>query len=190
MNRHSRRRDRIYRRVGNTVRGRRGGDRGSAVILARALLPRGTLLARGMAAGIGASILCENFHRTGNTPPAAPVDRYERAGAHNAARADRARRDARALEWQYARGREERRRIYGKKAHVCAGHDISGTVADKGGGRSWLFGQGHARESRGRGCWTDTAMRVGGLYGHGLSDGDRDIIAHVGEGLAREVCGP
>jgi hypothetical protein len=33
-------------------------------------------------------------------------------------------------------------------------------------------------------------MGVGGLYGHWLGDGDRDIIAHVGEGLAREVRGP
>ena|SRR6266850_7886 len=143
-----------------------------------------------MSAGIGASILGEDFHRTGNTPPAAPVDRYERASAHDAARADRARRDARALERQYAWGREERGRIYGKKAHVCAGQDIFGTVADERGGRSWLFGHGHARESRGRGCWTDAAMGVGGMYGHWLGDGDRDIIAHVGEGLAREVCGP
>jgi hypothetical protein len=33
-------------------------------------------------------------------------------------------------------------------------------------------------------------MGVGGLYGHWLGDGNRDIIAHVSEGLAREISGP
>ena len=146
QHRDRRRCDRVHARGGDAAGGSGGGEGASTgVLLARrALPPSAAMLARGVRVP---AVLGDNFHCAGNAASAAPVDRYERAGAHDAPRADRARRDSRALERQHARGREERRRIYGKKAHVCAGHDISLAV---GGGRNGqsLFGQGRARESR------------------------------------------
>ena len=151
VHRDRRRRDRVRARGGgDAARGSGGGAGGTStgVLLARrrALPPSGAMLAGGVC-GVPA-VLGDNFHRAGNAASAAPVDGHERAGAHDAPCADRARRDARALERQHARGREERGRIYGKEAHVCAGHDISRAVR---GGRNGqcLFGQGRARESRG-----------------------------------------
>jgi hypothetical protein len=69
------------------------------------------------------AILAEDLRRTRNAAPAMLINRYERAGAHNTARADRARRDALALERQHARrcASEESQRIDRKKAHVCTG---------------------------------------------------------------------
>ena len=115
--------------------GRRRHGRTRAVLLARAPLParRGAMPA--MVRPVVA-VLAEDVHRAGDAAPAPPVDRHERAGAHDAARADRARRHARALERQHARRGQQRGRVDGEEAHVGARHDLAGAAA--------LLGQGHA----------------------------------------------
>ena len=97
-----------------------------------------------------AAAVIEDTHRMGNATPAASIDRDERAAAHDAARANRARRDAHPLERQHARGREEGGRIDGEKAHVCARQEVAQAVANRRSrsGRN-LLGQGHARHGRG-----------------------------------------
>ena len=82
------------------------------------------------------TILAKDVHCPRNTTPTTPIGRYERAGAHDAARAHRARRYACALERQHVRRREESWRVDGKKAHVCAGQDVAWAAA--------LIGQGYA----------------------------------------------
>ena len=189
VHRDRRRRDHVRAYGGDTARGGAAGAEApgtTARLLfstpARLRLPARRLLL-GESASPPSSATISIARATPRPQPPSTDSRERMRTTPPPSRADRARRDARALERQNARGREKRRGIYGKKALVFARHDISRAVRGGRNGQGW-FGQGRAR---GRSRRADAVVVV---RRQRFGTGVRVIIAHVDEGLAREVRGP